>query len=852
MRVLFATGTAAAYMMPPLLGDEQIVCGPDWTDARDAKGRTMSLQTPVGEYDIATILAKLGADEQPDVIVALVDASWRNAPRNLGCFGGIKALLIADTHHMQSPLLGMVRYMASEVYDRFVFLYDRHHLDFFRAAGLPNLHWFPGLTFPHSDAVVRAARTRKREQRIAFVGQTGNFHPRRGRMLAALEEAGLPMAVKALAQKDALPFYGRSLVGFNASLNGDLNLRVFEILASGAMLLTDRLGVGSGMDQLLGETREFVGYGTAEELAERAAHALAHPAQAAAIGAAGAAWFDTHFNETRRRTAFLDLLFNNRDLPEFSCAESITRVSFGGNTDRLLQAMMVYEGVQELHRKQESVEVALDAAVPTDVEAMFTTLPRLRVVRDVPAPAADIAVFSRADVETGLDNAVSRLWCWDAEPEDFSVLAERFDPAGYDLVSNDVAVLCARPPAVASSGSAPVRVMLFTDDPDSGGVAQYNHSLLVGLAAAGYHVSCAQTESANPLVQRQRELGVVHHWIPYDTKREFARTLQDQATAARLFMQSRPDFLIFSDCCPLSNLAAREVARKVGIPYISVVGFVGAYLADRFAPQLPILAQQYAAARAVVAVSEENLALLRSHFGLSRDAGQVIHYGRPAKFFLPADATQRATLRQSIGLPSDAVLCFTAARLAAVKGYLYQIEAAKHLAKLPGGHRIHFAWAGEGEQRAELEAAISAAGLNGRIHLLGQRWDVERWYDAADIFVLPSDLEGMPLAIMEAMAKGLPVVATAVSGIPEELGETGQLLPAANRDLPGLVRQLVRTVHTWATQPALRRSVGQACQARAQAMFREDAMIERTLSLVQLHTAELQSAPMEEPAALSA
>ena len=378
-------------------------------------------------------------------------------------------------------------------------------------------------------------------------------------------------------------------------------------------------------------------------------------------------------------------------------------------------------------------------------------------------------------------------------------------------------------------------ILLYTDDPELGGVAQYNHSLMAGLVAAGYRVTCVQTAAHGPLVQQQRALGVQHRWIPYDTKKEFARTLEDQAPAREIFTAADPDLVIFSDCCPVSNLAAREAAFRLGIPYVVVVGFVGSYLADRFKVVLGRLAAQYAAARAVVAVSQENLDLLHNRFGLPASAGQVIHYGRPEKFFAPRNEAVRARLRAELWLPADAIVCFTAARLDAIKGYLYQVVAAKHLVALPGNGKLHFVWAGEGDQRPALEEAIASAGLTGRVHLLGHRWDVSDWYDAADIFVLPSDLEGMPLAIMEAMAKGLPVVATAVSGIPEELGDTGQLLPAGAKNRPALVNQLVRTLLNWTGDAKLRRQLGKDSRRRAEELFRESLMLERTLELVRTH-----------------
>lgn len=410
-----------------------------------------------------------------------------------------------------------------------------------------------------------------------------------------------------------------------------------------------------------------------------------------------------------------------------------------------------------------------------------------------------------------------------------------------DLAAADprVAALAATPAApVAPAATAPARprqVLIYTDDPEMGGVAQYNHNLLLALLRAGYGVSCVQTRSDSPLVREQQALGVRHHWLDYDTGKEFARTVTDGADAERIFRAERPDLIVFSDCCPVSNLAARQVALARGLPYVVVVGFVGAYLAKNFAARLPALAAQYAAARAVVAVSQENLALLHSHFGLGAGRGEVIHYGRPERYFAPRDPATRARLRAELGLPEDAVVCFTAARLTAIKGFGHQLKAAQQLRAAGQGRRICFVWAGEGEQRAELEREIAKHGLGGDIKLLGQRWDVADWHDAADIFVLPSHLEGMPLAIMEAMAKGLPVIATAVSGIPEELGDTGQLLPDPGADPAGVVHGLVATIAAWAADPALRAEVGRRGRERAIELFREERMVSRSLALLQRH-----------------
>ena len=171
-------------------------------------------------------------------------------------------------------------------------------------------------------------------------------------------------------------------------------------------------------------------------------------------------------------------------------------------------------------------------------------------------------------------------------------------------------------------------LLLYTDDPGLGGVAQYNDAILNGLVALGYQVTCVQSKSDNPLVSSQKELGIQHVWLDFDTTREFGRTLTDQADAQNILTTYKPDFIIFSDCCPLSNFAAKQIAIELEIPYMVVIGFVAPYLAERFTAYLNELSHQYSQAQAVIAVSNENLSLLHKLFRLPNNKGQVIYYGR--------------------------------------------------------------------------------------------------------------------------------------------------------------------------------------------------------------------------------
>jgi hypothetical protein len=318
MRILFSTVNPEHYMKPPVLSDQQVMCGPDWSDKKDADGRVLSLNTPSGAYDLYAISEKLPDEQKPDVVVCLVDASWRNLPRNLSRFQCPKILLLADTHHMQSPITNMLKYIHLEKFDRIIDLYCRHHMRILSSYGVENLFWFPGMTFPHGDEIIHSSRSELgRTKQIAFVGQVGRFHPRRKAVIKALQSNSLPLNCQAVPQNLALKFYGSSLLGFNSSLNGDLNLRVFEIISSGAALLTDKLSAESGLESLLEDGRDILVYDSPEEMIEKAKYAVKHPVETEAIGASGAKWFDTHFNLKRRQEIFKDIVFNGKNVSEF-------------------------------------------------------------------------------------------------------------------------------------------------------------------------------------------------------------------------------------------------------------------------------------------------------------------------------------------------------------------------------------------------------------------------------------------------------------------------------------------------------------------------------------------------------
>jgi len=192
----------------------------------------------------------------------------------------------------------------------------------------------------------------------------------------------------------------------------------------------------------------------------------------------------------------------------------------------------------------------------------------------------------------------------------------------------------------------------------------------------------------------------------------------------------------------------------------------------------------------------------------------VEHYAAPT--------VAREAWRRREGFRASDLLFVTVARLDPRKNQALAIRA--FAAARDGLGPAHLLLAGEGraEVRAGLEALAARLGIGDRVRLLGRRTDVPDLLGAADAFVLPSEFEGNPLTVMEAMAAGLPVVATAVGGVPELVqdGASGLLVP------PGDEAALGSALRALATDPDRRAAMGRTGQRHARERFRVETMAE--------------------------
>jgi glycosyltransferase involved in cell wall biosynthesis len=180
----------------------------------------------------------------------------------------------------------------------------------------------------------------------------------------------------------------------------------------------------------------------------------------------------------------------------------------------------------------------------------------------------------------------------------------------------------------------------------------------------------------------------------------------------------------------------------------------------------------------VIAVSDDTAAAFRRAVGYRGRNLVVVPNGVDAERY-PA-AVDRHALRIQLGFrPEDHVMTMVGT-FKRQKGHHFLVEAAAAVA--PTHPELHLLIVGDGELRDDIERQVERNGLKGRIHLLGSRRDVPELLAASDSFVLPSLWEGLPIALIEGMASGLPVVATDVSGTSQVMidGETGWIVPPSD------------------------------------------------------------------------
>jgi glycosyltransferase involved in cell wall biosynthesis len=282
----------------------------------------------------------------------------------------------------------------------------------------------------------------------------------------------------------------------------------------------------------------------------------------------------------------------------------------------------------------------------------------------------------------------------------------------------------------------------------------------------------------------------------------------------RLLRRGRFD--VIETFTPDSNLAGLPLARLAGVParvathhgYIEGTGGLEMRLHGALANS--------GVAQAMVAVSEQVRDLAGRREGVRPARLRVIENGiQPLE---PAGAAARERLRAELGVPEGGRLALTVARFETQKGYIHLLEAIP--AVLADCPRTVFAFAGEGSLRPEMERKAAALGIAAGVRFLGVRRDIPALLSAADLFVLPSLWEGLPMALLEAMSLGLACVATDVEGSRDAIqdGVSGCLAP------PGDPTALATAVRELLADDGRRARLGAAARARVGARYSVERM----------------------------
>lgn len=359
-----------------------------------------------------------------------------------------------------------------------------------------------------------------------------------------------------------------------------------------------------------------------------------------------------------------------------------------------------------------------------------------------------------------------------------------------------------------------IPVLHFITELDIGGAQTALYRLLANRQDARYrfHVVCLYNGDGKT-AQQIRELG-----IPVT---DLAMTSPWRVTAFwrlyRLLRRERPYLLhtwLFH-----ANIPGRMIGRLAGVPII-ITGRRGMRIGG---PRRELITRFTAALddRVVAVCQMVRQAEIRQAGGKPEKIITIYNGVDPEKYKNSA----REDVRQRWGIEADAALLGAVGRLHPVKGLADLLQAVAGLRS--AYPHVRLLLVGDGPLRAELERQAAALDISETVIFTGAQKDVPAILSALDVLVLPSLAEGLSNVLLEAMAAGLPVVATAVGGTPELVidGETGRLVP------PQDAASLAQAIQQLLANPAQARQMGQAGRQRVQAHFTIRQMVRQTEQL---------------------
>jgi glycosyltransferase involved in cell wall biosynthesis len=240
-----------------------------------------------------------------------------------------------------------------------------------------------------------------------------------------------------------------------------------------------------------------------------------------------------------------------------------------------------------------------------------------------------------------------------------------------------------------------------------------------------------------------------------------------------------------------------------------------------------------------IAVSQANGKYLAEEKGLPSQKISVIHNGSDLQRFRHVRC-KSAALREKLGFQKEELVLLVAGRLEPQKGHSVLLSALPLVRRV--FPKVRTVFAGEGALDQPLQKEVRELGLQGAVDFVGFQSNMEDWFSVADVTVLPSFYEGLPLSAIESLAAGTPVVATAVDGTPEVVvhGRTGLTVP------PGATEELAAAISTLLADPELRARFGSAGRAWVEEEFSQEKQIKRTEDLYLSSLEQVRSGRFQE------
>ncbi len=354
-----------------------------------------------------------------------------------------------------------------------------------------------------------------------------------------------------------------------------------------------------------------------------------------------------------------------------------------------------------------------------------------------------------------------------------------------------------------------------------GGAERVALDLAAAQLTAGHQVLVISLDGGpeGPLGPLFRDAGIAVHTLP--KRPGIDATLPPRAAA--LFARERVDIVHTHNPPPLIYTAA--AARALGTPVVHTKHGEG-HMGSRGEKLLRRLAAP--CAQVFAAVSEETAIQAQEQRDCPPERLTVVPNGIALGRFTP-DPGLRRDVRNELHIPADAWVVGTVGRIDENKNQRLLVAAMAPLIR--ADRDLYLVLVGDGPAMSALRQAVSELepSIAARIQLLGRRTDAARIYNALDVFALPSLSEGLPLVIPEAMASALPVISTAVGGIPDVVlaGHTGYLVPAG--DIDAMRSRLAEL----AADRDQARILGNAGRVRALAQYSAERMHRDYLGLYQ-------------------